>query len=209
MNSALKALGVTGYQGPVLLINNDVRIEFGMRRALKKALTINRSATLIAPQIIQNGVKQGWLFYQPWLALVTHEPIPGSFPYLSGCCLFVNRTNNSKPLFDEDFFMYGEDVELSYRIRRQGGTLLLLSETWLVHEGSASSGVATTDYERFIVESHWLLAKKLEGRFIQRIIMHILRVPSLLIRACVRSLRFKSLIPLRALLPLGTSKSYK
>lgn len=62
---------------------------------------------------MQDGEEQGWLYYQPWLALVTKRPVWGSFAYLSGCCLLVQRPDNTQPLFDETFFMYGEDVELS------------------------------------------------------------------------------------------------
>ena len=198
MNGALAALGAFGHHGPALLVNNDARVEPGLRAVLQAELAGATPPTLLAPRIVQDGHEQGWLYYQPWLALVTRRPLPGSFAYLSGCCLLVNRSCNTQPLFDEAFFMYGEDVELSWRIRRQGGRLALLDRAWVQHVGSASSGQASAMYEHYLVHSHRLLAEKLSTAVMSRLLMRALRVPSLLMRACVRSVRFKSLVPLRA-----------
>ena len=200
MNAALAELGRRGYAGPVLLVNNDAQALPGMRAALLAALPRDSAASaLIAPRILQDGKAQGWLYYHRWLALVTRRPLPGSFAYLSGCCLLVQRTDNAAPLFDEDFFMYGEDVELSWRWQRQGGALVLLEDAWLHHAGSASTGQASAAYERFLVGSHWTLARKLADGPLQAMLMRLLRVPSLTLRAVLRSLRYQSLIPLSQL----------
>ncbi|MCY1274588.1 hypothetical protein D9M68_183670 [compost metagenome] len=202
MNAALAALGRQSYSGPVLLMNNDAKVMPGMRMALEAQLSDDVVPTLVAPRLMQGGHEQGWLYYQPWLALVTRRPLPGSFVYLSGCCLLVHRSDNAQPLFDEDFFMYGEDVELSWRMRRQGARLLLLDRSHVCHEGSASSGQASETYERFLVQSHWLLAQKLGSNTGSRMLMRALRLPSLFARACLRSWRYRSLVPLRAALSI-------
>lgn len=199
MNAALAELGRRGHAGPVLLINNDARVKPGMRDALHAPLHNINGEALIAPHIQQDGVEQGWLYYQPWLALVTRRKLPGSFSYLSGCCLLVSREDNAQPLFDGDFFMYGEDVELSWRMRREGAALVLLDQAWLEHEGSASSGQASETYERFLVHSHLLLARKLAGNAWGATLQIALRGPSLLARACLRAVRYRSWVPLRAL----------
>lgn len=199
MNAALAELGLRGYAGPVLLVNNDARVTAGMHAALHAPLQTATTPTLIAPRIEQDGMEQGWLHYQPWFALVTQKHLPGSFAYLSGCCLLVQRANNAQPLFDEDFFMYGEDVELSWRWHRQGGDLVLLDSVWLVHKGSASSGQASKAYENFMVHSHWLLARKFTTNSSLRFLMCVARLPTILMRACLRALRYRSLAPLRAL----------
>lgn len=200
MNAALAELGRRGHAGPVLLVNNDAEVLPGMRAALFAALPSDCAVpALVAPKILQDGKVQGWLYYHRWFALVTRRPLPESFPYLSGCCVLVRRADNAAPLFDEDFFMYGEDVELSWRWRKQGGTLVLLEEIWLHHDGSASTGQASAAYERFLVGSHWMLARKLADGLLQATVMRLLRIPSLTLRAFLRSLRYRSWIPLRSL----------
>ena len=200
MNAALSELERRGHAGPLLLVNNDAEVLPGMRAALLAALPRDSTVpALVAPRILQGGQIQGWLYYQRWLALVTGRPLPGSVAYLSGCCLLVRRTDHASPLFDEDFFMYGEDVELSWRWRRQGGALVLLDEVWLRHAGSASSGQASAAYERFLVGSHWMLVRKLAGAGFQRWVMCATKLPALIARACFRALRYRSLVPIRAL----------
>ena len=199
MNAALAALGRYGYAGPVLLVNNDAQVQPGMRIALEARLTHTNTPMLIAPRLMQDGQEQGWLYYQPWLALVTKRPVWGSFAYLSGCCLLVQRPDNTQPLFDETFFMYGEDVELSWRMRRQGGQLVLLDRSYLQHDGLGSSGHASAAYERYLVQSHWLLAGKLASNAVSATLMRVSRIPSLLARACLRSWRYRSWVPLRAI----------
>tara|TARA_B100001750_G_C15208122_1_gene446924 strand:- start:368 stop:694 length:327 start_codon:yes stop_codon:yes gene_type:complete len=43
-------------------------------------------------------------------------------------------------MFDESFFMYGEDVDLSLRFRKQGGQILFVSESKIWHKVSSSIG---------------------------------------------------------------------
>lgn len=199
MNAALKELGRRGYSGPVLLVNNDAQVLPGMRPALLAALLEGDEIQVVAPRTVQDGREQGWLHYQRWLGLVTRRPVPASFPYLSGCCLLIGRPDNSCPLFDEAFFMYGEDVELSWRVRRAGGRLVLLNQAFVTHEGSASSGQASETYERYLVASHWLLANKLASGVASAQLMRALRIPMLFMRAWVRVIRYRSLTPLFAL----------
>lgn len=200
MNAALAELARRGYSGPALLINNDAEVLPGMRVALLAALPCDHAVpALVAPRVLQDGQTHGWLYYQPWLALVTERPLPGSFAYLSGCCLLVARPDNALPLFDEDFFMYGEDVELSWRWRKGGGRLVLLDRVYVQHEGSASSGQASEGYERYLVRSHWCLAGKFAGNRFAALLMRASRLPTLFLRACVRALRYRSCVPLKSL----------
>lgn len=199
MNAAMKDLAGRGHVGPLLLLNNDAVAMPGMREALLAQARKITPPALLAPRILQDGQEQGWRYYQPWFGLVTRRQLPGSFSFLSGCALMVLRTDYAAPLFDEDFFMYGEDVELSWRMRRHGGSLELLDDAWVVHEGAASTGQASQGYERFMVRSHWLLSRKLAGSAWTGWMMTATKLPFLLLRALLRSVRYGSLVPLRAL----------
>ena len=55
-------------------------------------------------------------------------------PVLSGACLWVARAVLEKTgSFDERFFMYAEDIDLSYRIEQAGYVNYYLAETTIVH----------------------------------------------------------------------------
>jgi len=60
----------------------------------------------------------------------------GQPSYLSGCCLVVRRrTFEEVGGFDERFFMYGEDVDLSWRLRMVG-RLERIADARYVHDQS-------------------------------------------------------------------------
>jgi GT2 family glycosyltransferase len=53
---------------------------------------------------------------------------------LSGCCLMARRSILQQlGGFDPDYFMYGEDLDLCYRIHRAGYRILYTPETRIVH----------------------------------------------------------------------------
>jgi len=51
--------------------------------------------------------------------------------------------------FDEDLFMYCEDVDLGYRIRLAGGACMVIPDALVDHVGSASTGGAGSDFASF------------------------------------------------------------
>ncbi len=61
---------------------------------------------------------------------------------LSGACIMA-RSAVLKELnyFDEDYFMYGEDVDLCYRIKKAGWQIWYLPEAEIIHYGGASSKI--------------------------------------------------------------------
>jgi GT2 family glycosyltransferase len=59
---------------------------------------------------------------------------------LVGSCMMVRReVIEQVGLLDEDFFMYGEDMEWCYRIKRAGWRIFYYSEPQVLHIGSQSS----------------------------------------------------------------------
>jgi GT2 family glycosyltransferase len=58
---------------------------------------------------------------------------------LSGACMLIRTSALDGKLFRDDFFMYGEDVELCQRLRAAGWTMRYLGETEVLHHGGASS----------------------------------------------------------------------
>ena len=55
-------------------------------------------------------------------------------PVISGACMLVSRRGlNKTGAFDETFFMYGEDIDLSYRLEKAGYTNYYFPEITIIH----------------------------------------------------------------------------
>jgi len=74
---------------------------------------------------------------------------------LSGCCMLVRRAllDQIGGAFDEDYFMYCEDVDLSWRIQQAGYQNIYYPEATLVHYKGESTRKATLSYIRIFNEA--------------------------------------------------------
>lgn len=181
----------------LLLINNDAIAEPGMVSALTGVMH-SPDVFLATPSAAEGG--QGMLHYQRWLGLLTATPLPGSFPFPVGAALLCRLPWPwAGPLFDEDFFMYGEDVALGWAIRQHGGRCVSVHEARLQHEPGQSSRRNPLFYEFHVLRGHWLLCKKTATTRAQAALLHLTKAPLLLSRALFRALSQRSWVPLQAL----------
>jgi GT2 family glycosyltransferase len=183
----------------VLLINNDAVLLPGALQGYMETARDHPDAGVISMDVEHAGQRQGPMYYQRWCGLQFKHSAWGAFAYASGSCLWIVVKNSPAPLFDEDFFMYGEDCELGWRLRHRPDAWVHVPRCLVAHEGSAASGLGSPFYEARMVAAHILLARKLAVNSLQRLVFFSLRVPVLLARALVRSLRYGSLEPWRAL----------
>ena len=65
--------------------------------------------------------------------------------------------------FDEDFFMYGEDIDLSYRIQEAGYKNFYFSETQIMHFKGESTKKGSLNYVRLFYKAMSIFAKKHYG----------------------------------------------
>jgi GT2 family glycosyltransferase len=183
----------------IFLINNDAVLRSGALTALHTALQGNPSAKLVVPLIDNAGTVTGKNYYQRLSGLLFFDkPKFDCFPYPCGCAFLFAPERLHLPLFNEKFFMYGEDCELGYRLSGQE-EIVYLDQVLVNHEGSASSGLGSMFYEERMVACHWLLAGSLAKSFPQLIIYILVRFFVLSARACLRACRYCSIIPFRAL----------
>lgn len=182
----------------IMLINNDAIVLPCAIETLSVALENQPHAVIAYPRVDHNGRVIGTMFYQRYFALLRFDkPWPGSFPYPSGSALLIAPERIKLPLFDEDFFMYGEDVMLGWRLGAKRMDHVQQILVW--HEGSASSGMATPFYENQLVAAHWCIARKIAHHGWDYALLFAARLLSLPVRAALRSLRYRSAIPLFAL----------
>lgn len=89
-----------------------------------------------------------------------HETAP--VEVLSGCCMLVRSKviQEVGGAFDEDYFMYCEDVDLSYRIQKAGYKNIYFPEADLIHYKGESTRKATLSYVRIFNEALIIFVKK-------------------------------------------------
>jgi N-acetylglucosaminyl-diphospho-decaprenol L-rhamnosyltransferase len=196
----------------ILLLNNDASMTSGSLAKMSDALSAG-DADLIAPAIIDDhDIPQPMLWYQRFFGLLTDHALPGSFPYLSGCGLLFRRDLPvSGKLFDESFFMYGEDTLLGWKMARQKKTILRLNTAVVRHTGQDSTRPCTLFYEYHMARAHILLALKTWRSPLEIPLLLATKSMGLALRAMLRCFRYKSGIPLLAFflawLPISMRKS--
>ena len=182
----------------VLIINNDAMASKGMVEGMLETLREHKGNALVAAKMA-NSPSTSFLWYHRLFALVLRRPYLGAFPYLSGACLLVPWSLAKDGLFDPEFFMYGEDVELSWRMT-QTGVPLVVADVICDHVGSVSARMGSLFYEYHVARGHLVLARKLAKNQLVWWLFLCGRAISLPLRATLRCFRHNSLIPWHGLL---------
>ncbi len=87
---------------------------------------------------------------------------------ISGAFMFIPRDAlNKTGLFDEDFFMYGEDIDLSYRLLQAGYKNYYFPDTQITHyKGKSTDRDSFTDILLFYKAMRIFVSKRIkEGKF--------------------------------------------
>lgn len=80
---------------------------------------------------------------------------------LCGAFMFMpKKTLDDVGLLDEQFFMYGEDIDLSYRIKSGGYDVVYLHETKIIHFKGESTKKASLNYVRIFYQAMIIFANK-------------------------------------------------
>jgi N-acetylglucosaminyl-diphospho-decaprenol L-rhamnosyltransferase len=145
-NKAFKAIGLTDHENDLwCMLNPDLRIpDVSVFQVLRSALT--GACVLAAPSIIENGevAASARKLYTPmqavkaflgWKRQLVMQP-----DWLAGMFLMM-RSADFRRLngFDERYFMYCEDVDLSLRVLLSGGTLCYRSDVHVLHAAQRDS----------------------------------------------------------------------
>jgi len=125
----------------------------------------------------------------------THE-----VPVLSGAYMFMRKkTLEQTGLLDEAFFMYGEDIDLSYRIVQSGYKNYYFPETRIIHYKGESTKKSSINYVFVFYKAMIIFAKKHFSRSNARI-LELLILFAIWFRA---SIAVMSRLAQRAFLPLS------
>ena len=152
MLQAMQADDGLGAVGPVL-VSPDGSVQFeGGRR--DPSIVGEFSNITHLNQVYPNG-PMGRYMMNDWDHRSTRE-----VEVLSGACMLLRASALDGRLFRDDFFMYGEDIDLCQRIRAAGYRLLYLGEAEVRHRGGATSKTARG---RMRVAGVWSMAQLLSS----------------------------------------------
>ena len=78
---------------------------------------------------------------------------PAPVEAISGACMMISReTFDSVGGFTEEYFMYGEDLDLCCKIARSGRVVYYVPETTIVHFGGGSSDQAKSNFSNVMMK---------------------------------------------------------
>jgi len=153
------------HSAQIILLNADTRMQPGSLLALQNYLDNHPQVAIIGPRILNSdGTRQTSCFYFPTplhiFLYITglYRAIP-SLPILKQCTLQKLASESARPVpwilgaalafrremldglggFDENFFMYFEEVDLCYRLFSQGRQIHFVPEAEIVHVGGSST----------------------------------------------------------------------
>jgi len=175
MSDGLRAAAADGY-AHALVCNNDLRLPRGSARPLLDALRHDPSVAAVGPTILDadgavwaEGGELG--FTGNALRLRHHGSAPTSTSagpeevgFLTGACVML-RVDAALRCggFPDDYFMYWEDVALSYALRRAGHRVVWLPWVRVRHLGGQSSGGGRSPLRKFMMACNAVRFLKAHG----------------------------------------------
>lgn len=157
----------------LLLINPDA--EFVRPHDLEQLCTCIETGAnigMVGPEIIEPGKNKHVMpkMHYPSVELLRQRTafasLPGDIAWLLGACLLIRRdTFMTLGGFDEDYFLYGEDVDLCLRVRKAGLQLGHCPTASINHVGGASAATIFS-LEKFLLKKrgYLLFCQKHYGR---------------------------------------------
>lgn len=144
----------------VLLLNNDTVVEHGFIEALVKTIEVDDKIFGVASKMItyqdhnlmddagDEYTLFGWTLKRGDGQHVDYYIKPCKvFSVCAGAALYRKKVFDEIGLFDESFFAYMEDVDISFRSRIHGYYNVYCPDAKVYHIGSATSGSRYNDFK--------------------------------------------------------------
>lgn len=158
----------------VLLLNPDARLDSLSLSAMRRVLRED-AATLVSPRIVDSSGKAWFTGSDVYLsdgttmATARRGDRTGEerWEWISGACMLLSMQMWDRAGgFDEDYFLYWEDVDFSRRVVEAGGRLRVVDDAVATHDeggthedpGSGRGKSAT--YYRYMIRNRLLFATK-------------------------------------------------
>ncbi len=141
---AARAAGATSF----LLLNPDAHLDRASIQALL-ARSVAEPMALISPRVLTPAGTPWFdgadLYLRDGVSRARRKreqhPDERIHPWLSGACLIVSEVLWTRiGGFDEEYFLYWEDVDLSFRVVQAGGTLVVADDAVAIHDEGGTHG---------------------------------------------------------------------
>jgi GT2 family glycosyltransferase len=170
----------------VLVINNDAIGEGKFIVQLKEALDRHPDAGLISPKILYYNSDRIWFSggtFNNWLGYSRHtgmdsindgKGVESEQDYITGCSILVRADLfRTIGLFDEQYNIYGEDIDFCIRAKDRGYSSWYTPYTIVYHKVSLSSGIGgsntMTPFRSYYYGRNMLLLVKKRKRGVSRV----------------------------------------
>lgn len=166
----------------VLLLNPDTELVDDSLLRMLQYLRENSHVGAVGCRLLNSDLSLQWKYVQSFPTilnqLLTADLLQRTFPrwklwglrplfdcvdgavdveVLAGSCVMLRRTAfEAVGLFSEEYFMYADDVDLCYKIRRSGYLVKYFGSATLIHHGGTSSA--------FRKENHFATVMQQESR---------------------------------------------
>lgn len=104
-------------------------------------------------------------------------------------------------VFDEAFFMYGEDIDLSYRITKCGYSNIYFADTTIIHFKGESTRRSTLNYVKVFYKAMLIFVKKHYNSFPSLLYLYLLKI-AIALRA-VLAITFRAVRQVKANLSIN------
>jgi N-acetylglucosaminyl-diphospho-decaprenol L-rhamnosyltransferase len=169
---AARAAGRTRH----LLINPDASIDAASTHLLLEA--VDGDEAIVAAPLVEDGAGRVWSAGHVLdlddgsthgTAWAGRNPEARVRRWLTGAALMINDAAwTAVGGFDEEYFLYWEDVDFSMRVEDAGGRLILVEQAKAVHDEGGTQGIGDPDvhaksplYYYYNIRNRMLLAQKL------------------------------------------------
>jgi N-acetylglucosaminyl-diphospho-decaprenol L-rhamnosyltransferase len=140
------------------LLNSDGSLQFSCIQAMP---------TILNRVFDSEFLRTRWPRSSLWgtTALYETTPEPREVEAISGACMMLKRsTFEEVGRYSEDYFMYAEDVDLSYKVRSAGFRNYYVPSATVIHHGGSSSRQAANSFAAVMTrEATWRFLRKTRG----------------------------------------------
>lgn len=169
----------------VVILNNDTQVDKNLIVELLKVAESNKKIGIVSPKIyFAKGhefhksryaeVEKGKVIWyagsnMDWSNIIgSHVGVDkvdhgqyedsGNTELATGCCMMVNReVLESVGLFDEKYFLYYEDADISVRAKKAGYKIMFAPKAFLWHLNAGSAGGSGSSLQDYYISRNRLL----------------------------------------------------